>query len=366
MSSHDRRPGCGRRCARPRAAWSTEHSNSWGPNHRRYCVLVASASVRCATWPGRSVRKSTTPQRCWRSRTPLGSSRQWRSGPASSGCPPAPTTTGWSSIWRIGGLSSSLPFCGLRAIGLIGRRDSGAGTAAARERLINALAPDLRAVAGAGDPRTRVAGTGRSWSGTAPAPETVVTWVAWHRPRRGGQFRDDLVEWSVSSGSARADRAGCVASHAEPLLGAEPTADELAEALSPLMPEPVSEVLLQADLTAVAPGPLVRVVQDELSAMETSSRTAAPASTGSVGSVRRAFDLGRLRTSFHTWLVEHSRTPVPQPLTYLIDDVARRHGVLRLGTASTYLRCDDETVLTQLLNATCLVSASVDWHRPWW
>ncbi|MEU8516335.1 helicase-associated domain-containing protein, partial [Kitasatospora sp. NPDC048722] len=32
-------------------------------------------------------------------------------------------------------------------------------------------------------------------------------------------------------------------------------------------------------------------------------------------------------------LEQHSRTPVPQPLTYLIDDVARRHGVLRVGAA---------------------------------
>ena len=71
----------------------------------------------------------------------------------------------------------------------------------------------------------------------------------------------------------------------------------------------------------------------------------------SEGSVRRAFDLGRTADQLHKWLAEHSRTPVPQPLTYLIDDVARRHGVLRIGTASTYLRCDDEDVLTQLLNS---------------
>ena len=35
----------------------------------------------------------------------------------------------------------------------------------------------------------------------------------------------------------------------------------------------------------------------------------------------------------------------------MIDDVARRHGVLRIGAASTYLRCDDENVLTGLLSA---------------
>ncbi|TCC20391.1 helicase-associated domain-containing protein [Kribbella speibonae] len=244
-------------------------------------------------------------------------------------------------------------FSGLRAIGLIGRRDSTGSTAAARERLINALAPDLERLLA---PEIRVLALqalAEAGAGTAPPPETVVMWVAWHRPRRGGQFRDDLVEWSVSEAALLGlTGLGALAAHAKPLLGPEPTADELAEAISPLMPEPVSEVLLQADLTAVAPGPLVRTVQDELSAMaDVESDGGAGVYRFSESSVRRAFDLGRTAEQLHAWLAEHSRTPVPQPLAYLIDDVARRHGVLRLGTASTYLRCDDENVLTQLLNS---------------
>ncbi|WP_329481944.1 helicase C-terminal domain-containing protein [Kribbella sp. NBC_01484] len=244
-------------------------------------------------------------------------------------------------------------FGGLRAIGLIGRRDSGGATAAARERLINALAPDLERLLA---PEVRVLtlqALAEAGPGTAPSTESVVTWVAWHRPRRGGQFRDDLVEWSVTEAALLGlTGLGALAEHARPLLQPEPTVDDLAEAINPLVPEPVSEVLLQADLTAVAPGPLVRVVQEELSAMaDVESHGGAAVYRFSEGSVRRAFDLGRTADQLHKWLAEHSRTPVPQPLTYLIDDVARRHGVLRIGTASTYLRCDDETVLTQLVNS---------------
>jgi len=40
---------------------------------------------------------------------------------------------------------------------------------------------------------------------------------------------------------------------------------------------------------------------------------------------------------------------LPQGLTYLIDDVARRHGVLRTGAASSYLRCDDEGLLARVI-----------------
>jgi hypothetical protein len=66
-------------------------------------------------------------------------------------------------------------------------------------------------------------------------------------------------------------------------------------------------------------------------------------------SVRRALDAGRTAAELQAFLTAHSRTPVPQPLSYLIDDVARRHGTLRVGAASAYLRCDDDAVLTELL-----------------
>ncbi|MFB6722044.1 helicase-associated domain-containing protein [Kribbella sp. NPDC056345] len=244
-------------------------------------------------------------------------------------------------------------FGGLRAIGLIGRRDSGGSTAAARERLINALAPDLERLLA---PEVRVLtlnALGETPAGIAPATHSVVTWVAWHRPRRGGQFRDELVEWAINEAALLGlTGLGALATHGRPLLEQEPTVDALAKAISPLVPEPVSEILLQADLTAVAPGPLVRSVQDDLSAMaDVESQGGAAVYRFSEGSVRRAFDLGRTADQMHKWLADHSRTPVPQPLTYLIDDVARRHGVLRLGTASTYLRCDDEDVLTHLISS---------------
>ena len=51
-------------------------------------------------------------------------------------------------------------------------------------------------------------------------------------------------------------------------------------------------------------------------------------------SVRRALDAGRSASECHAFLAAVSRTAVPQPLTYLIDDVARRHGRLRVGAAS--------------------------------
>lgn len=242
-------------------------------------------------------------------------------------------------------------FTGLRAIGLIGRRDTGGATAAAREKLVNALAPDLERLLAPEVRQLTLQAFGAAEPGRAPAAESLVTWVAWHRPRRGGQFRDDLVEWTVTEAALLGlTGLGTLAAHSRALLDGEPDVEHLAQAIQPLVPEPVSEVLLQADLTAVAPGPLVRVVQDELASMaDAESHGGGGVYRFTESSVRRAFDLGRTSDQLHQWLAEHSRTPVPQPLTYLIDDVARRHGVLRIGSASTYLRCDDEDVLTRLV-----------------
>ena len=40
---------------------------------------------------------------------------------------------------------------------------------------------------------------------------------------------------------------------------------------------------------------------------------------------------------------------MPQGLTYLVDDVARRHGRLRGGAAASFLRSDDEVLLAEVL-----------------
>lgn len=123
-----------------------------------------------------------------------------------------------------------------------------------------------------------------------------------------------------------------------------------ARLLAPLFPEPLDHVLLQADLTAVAPGPLERPLAEVLGVLaDVESRGGATVYRFTPGSVRRALDAGRTAADLHEFLARHSRTPVPQPLTYLIDDVARRHGRLRVGAASAYVRCDDDATLNEIL-----------------
>ncbi|NYI07652.1 helicase-associated domain-containing protein [Allostreptomyces psammosilenae] len=140
------------------------------------------------------------------------------------------------------------------------------------------------------------------------------------------------------------------------LAGAHERADTVRRAataarlLAPLLPEPLDHVLLQADLTAIAPGPLRGDLAAAMAlAADIESKGGATVYRFTPESVRRALDAGRTAAELRDFLAEHSRTPLPQPLAYLIDDVARRHGRLRVGAASAYLRCDDEALLAEIV-----------------
>ena len=102
-----------------------------------------------------------------------------------------------------------------------------------------------------------------------------------------------------------------------------------------VLPQPIDHFLLQADLTVIVPGPLERDLAEQLAAVATvESAGAAMVYRISEASIRRALDTGRTAGELHALFARHSKTPVPQGLTYLIDDVARRHGQLRVGMAA--------------------------------
>lgn len=121
-------------------------------------------------------------------------------------------------------------------------------------------------------------------------------------------------------------------------------------AMTKVLPPPIDHFLLQADLTVVVPGPLERDLAEELASVATvESAGAAMVYRISEQTIRRALDTGRSASALHAFFAKHSKTPVPQGLTYLIDDVARRHGQLRIGMASSFIRCEDPSLLTQAL-----------------
>jgi Helicase conserved C-terminal domain len=123
-------------------------------------------------------------------------------------------------------------------------------------------------------------------------------------------------------------------------MGPEGLANLAAEAL----PDGPDRFLLAGDLTVVAPGGLAPGVEARLAGL--ADREAAGSGTWRIhdASLRRAFDEGGTADEVLEFLRRHSSTPLPQALEYLVADVARRHGRLRVGGAATYLRGDPAAV----------------------
>ncbi len=172
--------------------------------------------------------------------------------------------------------------------------------------------------------------------------------MRWRRPRRPA-FRLNQVDPTLAEAALLGVTGlnGLSSFGRQLIAGADP-----AQALDELLPRPVDHVLLQADLTAIAPGPLEQELARKLALVaDVESRGGATVYRFAATSVRRAFDAGWSATEVHDFVSSTSRTPVPQSLTYLVDDVSRRFGTLRAGHAESFLRSDDETALTELLHA---------------
>ncbi len=229
-----------------------------------------------------------------------------------------------------------------RLPGLVGTRDD-AG------RPVAALSDGPRRPTAPRDRRRVLAGLAELAAGTAVgSPQALVDLLAHRAPRRGGRLRDEVVTWTV----AEATLLGVVALDALSTPGRALLDDpsRAGAALRTALPEPVDRVLLQADLTAVAPGPLEPGLERELDLVgQVESAGGATVYRFTEASVRRALDAGRTATELHELFAAHSATPVPQGLTYLVDDVARRHGRLRGGAALSFLRSDDEVLISEVL-----------------
>ncbi|MFD9410528.1 helicase-associated domain-containing protein [Streptomyces sp. NPDC059989] len=237
----------------------------------------------------------------------------------------------------------------LAAAWLPATRTSGlAGEQDAKGRTLSVLGPELDRSA-APEVRRRVLELLADLpEGASPDPDALLDRLAWERPvRSASDLRARLAHWTLTEAEVLGVTGrGALSAFGRALLEHR----DPAPLLAPLLPEPVDHVLLQADLTAVAPGPLRRPLGDTLAVLaDVESKGGATVYRFTPGSVRRALDAGHAAPDLHAFLKEHSRTPVPQPLAYLIDDVARRHGHLRVGAASSYLRCDDDAMLGEIL-----------------
>ena len=247
-----------------------------------------------------------------------------------------------------------------RQPGLVGQRDE-------RDRPINPLAPDAERAGAPQARREALAALAALAPGTAPKADEVLELLAWQAPRRArgreAAHRDALA----GAATLGVTGLGALTSYGRLLQAEVPTADtdplgagpgggrvpgasDTVRTLDALLPAPVDHVLVQADLSVVVPGPPEPELAAELDVVaEPESAGGASVYRVTSASVRRALDVGYSAADLHGLFRRRSRTPVPQALTYLIDDSARKHGGLRAGSAGSYLRSDDEALIAEVL-----------------
>jgi len=225
-----------------------------------------------------------------------------------------------------------------RVSGLVGRTDS---------KHISALGPELDRVNAA---RTRKLTLEilRENPYLAPDVESAQALLKWRAPsRRNPGSQGDLLRWTMRE----AEWLGITGQGALSKYGIAfvKTTDELG--INADLPKPVDHILIQGDNTAIAPGPLeidVARILDSIADIE--SRGGATVYRFNETSIRRGLDHGKTGEEIKEFLRKISKTPMPQPLEYLITDVAKRHGRLRVGNTSSYIRCEDPTLITQILS----------------
>lgn len=185
--------------------------------------------------------------------------------------------------------------------------------------------------------------------GTAPAdPAALAAAVLWRRPFGLGR-QDPLPSLAATWAEAArvgATGAGAVGAAGRALL--DGSSDALRAALAGIG-KAVGSVTVQADLTAVVAGtPDARLSTLLDSVADRESSGLASIWRFSSDSVRRALDAGLDADGLVAGLGAAATTDLPQPLVYLIRDVARRHGRVRGREAACCLRSDDEVMIAEI------------------
>ena len=225
-----------------------------------------------------------------------------------------------------------------RVSGLAGNEDS---------KNVAPLGPELDRV-NAASVRSLVLALLRDHRDGAITPDSMVAIASWHRPskRIGGIHPSHILftlresEWLGVTGQ------GVISDYGLALVE-----QSSLEQIDRDLPEDVDHILIQSDNTAIAPGPLAQEIAQEMALLaDVESRGGATVFRFTDSTIRRALDHGKTGDEIAKFLKATSKTPMPQPLEYLITDVAKKHGKLRVGSTTSFIRCEDQSVIVAILS----------------
>ncbi len=177
--------------------------------------------------------------------------------------------------------------------------------------------------------------------------DSLFTAASWLSPaKRAGGLQKDYILWTLRE----AEWLGVTGQGVLSTYGADFLTGLDNSSIDSDLPKAVDHILIQSDNTAIAPGPLEHEVAQELALIaDVESRGGATVFRFSESSIRRGLDHGRTGEEISKFLKKTSKTPMPQPLEYLIADVAKKHGKLRVGNTASFIRCEDAALITQIL-----------------
>lgn len=225
-----------------------------------------------------------------------------------------------------------------RVSGLVGRVEA---------KNVAALGPELDRV-NAARVRALTLDLLRENQGIAPEWNSFKEVLSWRAPlRRNSSLQDELAEWTLRE----AEWLGITGQGALSKFGNQFLNGDDLSSINEDLPKTVDHILIQSDNTAIAPGPLEHEISQALAMMaEIESRGGATVYRFTESTIRRALDHGKTGDEIKTFLIKTSKTPMPQPLEYLITDVAKKHGKLRVGNTSSFIRCEDTALISQIMN----------------
>ncbi len=225
-----------------------------------------------------------------------------------------------------------------RVSGLVGRVEA---------KNVAALGPELDRV-NAARVRALTLELLRENQGIAPEWNSFKEVLSWRAPvRRNSSLQEELAEWTLRE----AEWLGITGQGALSKFGAQFLDGDDLGSINEDLPKTVDHILIQSDNTAIAPGPLEHEISQALAMMaEIESRGGATVYRFTESTIRRALDHGRTGDEIKTFLIKTSKTPMPQPLEYLIADVAKKHGKLRVGNTSSFIRCEDTALISQIMS----------------
>ncbi|MEJ2862431.1 helicase-associated domain-containing protein [Actinomycetospora flava] len=196
------------------------------------------------------------------------------------------------------------------------------------------VAPPLALLSMAGDLRRTLLEKSRDHSLHATEEH-----LAWFSPMSA----EAVLAGSVAVSRREAELLGIVVGDTvSPLGRALVDGGDVVAAVGEHLVDASCEVVLQSDLTAMVSGrPSPAITRLLADAATPESRGAATTHRFSPASVRAALDAGWNADDLLAELRALSARPLPQPLEYLVTDVARRHGHVRVRAAGACLVLDE-------------------------